>query len=175
MEKYDEEFLEYVKDIINSEEFIKRKEYLHHPNKSVYQHSLEVAYASYKFAKKHHLNVKDISVGALLHDFYYKPWQENTQKKKFTKMHGFVHAREALENARTTFPQLMYKRVEDIIVKHMFPLNIKPPKYKESWVVSLMDKKNSLEVFKHPKEYPKFIGLGRKKVIKSKKESGNAL
>ena len=173
MENFDEEFLHYVSDIINSEEFIKRKEYLHHPNKSVYMHSLEVAYSSYKFAKKHKLNAKDISIGALLHDFYYKPWQDNKEKKKFTKMHGFVHAKEALENARTVFPHLMNERVEDIIVKHMFPLNIKPPKYKESWVVSLMDKKNSLEVFKHPKEYPKFLGFGNKKILYVKKNKNN--
>lgn len=170
---YDDEFLGYVSDILNSEEFVKRKEYLHHPNKSVYQHSLEVAYASYKFAKKHNLNARDISIGALLHDFYYKPWQENKEKKKFTKMHGFVHAKEALENAKKNFPELINKRVEDIIVKHMFPLNIKPPKYKESWIVSLMDKKNSLDVLKHPKEYPKFLGLTRKKNIKTKKGENN--
>lgn len=170
---YDDEFLGYVSDILNSEEFVKRKEYLHHPNKSVYQHSLEVAYASYKFAKKHNLNARDISIGALLHDFYYKPWQENKEKKKFTKMHGFVHAKEALENTKKNFPELINKRVEDIIVKHMFPLNIKPPKYKESWIVSLMDKKNSLDVLKHPKEYPKFLGLTKKKNIKTKKGENN--
>ena len=170
---YDDEFLGYVSDILNSEEFVKRKEYLHHPNKSVYQHSLEVAYASYKFAKKHNLNARDISIGALLHDFYYKPWQENKEKKKFTKMHGFVHAKEALENSKKNFPELINKRVEDIIVKHMFPLNIKPPKYKESWIVSLMDKKNSLDVLKHPKEYPKFLGLTKKKNIKTKKGENN--
>ena len=58
---YDDEFLGYVSDILNSEEFVKRKEYLHHPNKSVYQHSLEVAYASYKFAKKHNLNARRVN------------------------------------------------------------------------------------------------------------------
>ena len=83
----------------------------------MYQHSLEVAYASYKFAKKHHLNVRDISVGALLHDFYYKPWQENTQKKKFTKMHGFVHAREALENAGLEFVEAEVQMVPSTTIE----------------------------------------------------------
>ena len=28
----------------------------------------------------------------------------------------------------------------DIIKRHMFPLNIRPPKYRESWIVCLADK-----------------------------------
>ena len=46
----------------------------------------------------------------------------------------------------------------------MFPLNIKPPKYKEAWVVTLMDKKDSLSVLKHPKSWPQYLGLKRMKV-----------
>ncbi|UKI57134.1 MAG: hypothetical protein L6V81_07045 [Clostridium sp.] len=60
------------------------------------------------------------------------------------------------------FPHLMNDRVENIILRHMFPLNITPPKYKEAWVVTLMDKKCSLNVFRHPKEWPKYIGIKRK-------------
>lgn len=55
-------------------------------------------------------------------------------------MHGFVHAREALYNSRKVFPHLMNNRIEDIILKHMFPLNIRLPKYKETWIVTLIDK-----------------------------------
>ncbi len=29
---------------------------------------------------------------------------------------------------------------EDIILKHMFPLNIDIPKYRESWIVTVADK-----------------------------------
>lgn len=160
--KYDKEFLNYVNPILKSKEFQKRKKYAHHENQSVYEHSLDVAYKSYLYAKKHNLNCKDISVGGLLHDFYYKPWQNTGIKKSFFKMHGFVHAREALENSRKHFPHLMNDRVENIILRHMFPLNITPPKYKEAWVVTMMDKKCSLNVFKHPKEWPKYVGIKRK-------------
>ena len=103
-----------------------------------------------------------ISIGAILHDFYYKPWQDSKEKRSFFKQHGFVHAKEALENSRKHFPRLINDRVENIILRHMFPLNITPPKYKETWVVTLMDKKCSLNVFKHPKEWPKYIGIKRK-------------
>lgn len=161
---YDKEFLDYVNEILNNREFIKRKKFMHHENESVYDHSLEVAYNSYLFAKKHNLNCKDISIGALLHDFYYNSWQESYTKKSFFKMHGFIHAREALNNSRKFFPHLMNKKIEDIILKHMFPLNIRLPKYKETWVVTLIDKKCSLKVLKHPKSLPKYLGFKRKKV-----------
>lgn len=144
--KYEKEFLNYIDPIIHNKEFLKRKEYAHHEYESVYDHVLKVAYSSYLFAKKHKLNVRDIVIGAMLHDFYFKPWQNTDEKKPFFKQHGFVHAREALENSRVFFPNLLNARVEDIIVKHMFPLNIKLPKYKETWVVSLMDKKCSLNM-----------------------------
>ena len=165
---YDEEFLSYVNEILNSEEFIKRKNYEHHENQSVYDHSLNVAYNSYLYAKKHKLNVRDISIGGLLHDFYYKPWKENTKKVPLLKKHGFVHANEAYENACKYFPNLMNERVKDIIVRHMFPLNIHPPKYRESWIVTMMDKKDSLKILKHPTSWPQYLGIGKK--IKKKEE-----
>ena len=161
--KYDKEYLEYVKEILDSEEFQKRKNFEHHENESVYEHSLKVSYDSYLYAKKHNLNVRDISIGGLLHDFYYKPWKDNTEKKPLFKKHGFVHAKEALENSCKNFPDLMNDRVKDIISKHMFPLNIKFPKYKESWIVTMMDKKNSLNVLKHPSAWPSYLGLKKKK------------
>ena len=164
--QYEEEFLEYINEILENKEFQKRKKFMHHENETVYEHVLKVAYSSYLYAKKHNLNKRDISIGALLHDFYYKPWQDLTEKRPFFKQHGFVHASEALENAKKHFPHLLNPRIEDIIKKHMFPLNIALPKYKESWVVTMMDKKCSLDVLLHPKEYTKYLGIKRKKAKK---------
>ena len=138
--KYDKEFLSYINEILNNKEFLKRKNYNHHVNESVYDHSLKVAYCSYLYAKKHNLNKKDISIGAILHDFYYKPWQDLKEKRGFFKQHGFVHAREALENSRKHFPHLMNDRVENIILRHMFPLTFVPPMRREAWLVCLADK-----------------------------------
>lgn len=163
MNKYDDEFLNYIHEIINSEEFLKRKEYEHHENESVFDHSMKVAYSSYLFAKKHHLNVRDICIGAILHDFYSEPWKINAIRKPFFKKHGFVHAKEAKENAYLYFPQLMNDRVENIILRHMFPLNIHPPKYLESWIVSIMDKKCSLSILNNPKVWLQYIGFKKRR------------
>ena len=72
-----------VKDILNSDEFIKRKNYRHHGDISVYEHSLKVSRLSYEIAKKINLSLKrqvfneyDMAIGALLHDFYYNHIQK---------------------------------------------------------------------------------------------------
>ena len=50
----------------------------------------------------------------------------------------FFHAERALHNARRDFNLNFIER--DIIRKHMFPLNITPPKFRESWIVTWADK-----------------------------------
>ena len=164
-EVYFQEFLDIVSPIINNEEFLQRKNYAHHENESVYDHSMKVAFSSYLCAKKLKLDYKSVAIGGLLHDFYYEDWQNKHVHKKFFQMHGFVHARQALENSKKVFPELMNKKIENIILRHMFPLNITPPKYKESWIVSIMDKKCSMYILKYPKSYLKYIGVRRRHKI----------
>ena len=159
----DKEYLDIVKPILEHNEFIKRKEYHHHEDESVYYHSLCVSIFAYKFAKKYNLNYKDAAIGGLLHDFYYEDWQTNNIKvKNIFKKHGFIHASEAVENSYRYFPELMNDRVENIIKRHMFPLNITPPRFKESWVVTMADKRCSLSVLKHPLSWPKYLGIKKK-------------
>ena len=104
------------------------------------------------------LDYKSAAIGGLLHDFYYEDWQLS-KKKGIKNLHGFVHAREAYENANIHFKNLTNYKVNDIIIKHMFPLNIKPPKYIEGWIVTLGDKLVSLEIFKTPNQLYKYVGL----------------
>lgn len=156
----EEDFYLIVKDILESEEFLKRKTYNHHGQISVYDHSLNVSLKAYRMAKKFkHVDEKSVAIGALLHDFYYRPWQEYKEKRKFFQKHGFVHAREALENSKKFYPEYMNPKIENIIERHMFPLNKIPPKYKEAWLVSLADKIISLEALAQPKYYLKMLGL----------------
>lgn len=163
------EYYEIVKEILDNKEFQKRKEYMHHENSSVYDHSLSVSILLYIWAKKWHLDYKSAAIGGLLHDFYDKPWQskehklESKTKKGFFKQHGFVHASEAARNAKLFFPHLINPKIDNIIRRHMFPLNIHPPKYIESWMITLVDKYVSLDVLKTPKAWPKYLGIGKKK------------
>lgn len=162
------EYYEIIKTILENSEFLKRKNYTHHENCSVYEHCLAVSFLSYLWAKKWHFDYKSAAIGGLLHDFYDKPWQTNNhklskkQKTKFFKQHGFVHAGEAVKNSYRYFPELMDKRVENIIRRHMFPLNICPPKYKEAWIITCVDKYVSADILRNPKVWPKYLGLGKK-------------
>lgn len=153
------EYYKIVKKILESNEFCKRKKFMHHGKQSVYEHSLKISIISYKIAKIFGLDYASVAIGGLLHDFYDKPWQNNCQKNKFFEQHGFVHARQALANAKKYFPQYMNKKVENIIVRHMFPLNIIPPKYIESWIVTIVDKYISMEIFNEPTKLMMYIGV----------------
>lgn len=164
MTKYSkEEFYKIVENIIENPTFQKRKEFKHHGEESVYDHSIAVSFLAYRMAKKLHLDEKSAAIGGLLHDFYTKPWMEAEKKRRIRDMHGFAHAKEAYQNAEKEFPNLMSPRIKDIIVKHMFPLNITPPRYIESWLVTLADKIVSIKVFAQPKDLPMYLGIKKRK------------
>lgn len=160
--KIDNEYLEINKEILINEEFLKRTKYHHHENRSVYVHCLLVSLYSYKIAKKLNLDYKSAAIGGLLHDFYYEDWQLNKTKTTLFKAHGFVHAKEAVNNSKIYFPELMNEKIENTIKRHMFPLNIVPPFYVESWIVCIVDKYCSCEIFKYPGQLYKYIGLRRR-------------
>lgn len=162
MKNQDEEFFIIISCILESEEFKKRKQYEHHINESVYEHSYKVAYLSYKIAKKLNLDYKSAAIGGLLHDFYEKPWLINGKlapkvSNKIKDKHGFAHAKNAANNAKAFYPDLIDEKIENIIKRHMFPLNITPPKYKEGWIIVFVDKYVSLTIFKSIKSIPKYI------------------
>lgn len=137
-----------VKPILENEEFIKRKYYKHHGDTSVYEHCLKVSLLAYRLSLHFkNMDSDSVAIGGLLHDFYYKPWMDNTVKKPLLKKHGFVHAAEARENSYLHFSEFMNPIIDNIILRHMFPLNKVPPKYKEAWLVSLVDKIVSIDFF----------------------------
>ena len=57
------------------------------------------------------------------------------------------------------FPQYYNKKVGNIILRHMFPLNIVPPRYLESWIISSVDKYVSMEIFNEPSKLLMYIGI----------------
>lgn len=144
------EFYMIAEPILRNKEFQRRKKFLHHYD-SVYNHSLKVAYTAYRIAKVveryKKININNVVISALLHDFYTTPWREY-KTNSLLKKHGFVHGKIAASNSYMFFPSLMNKRIENAIKRHMFPLTIMPPKYIEGWIITLADKYVSLDVFK---------------------------
>lgn len=121
--------------------------YIQHGNTSVLLHSIAVAYYCNCFSNKFRFipfHDEDMIRGALLHDYFLYDWHI---PDKTRPLHGFYHPKAACRNAESEFNLTDIER--DIIKKHMFPLTITPPKYKESVLVCLVDKVcSTYETFK---------------------------
>ncbi len=127
----------YGNGILKSPGMRRERKYIQHSNISCYTHSVNVAALSIAISRFFGFKVDERSMvrGALLHDYFLYDWH---LKRPPQGLHGFVHAKIALRNAERDFSLNDIER--NIISKHMFPLNIKPPKYKESFIVCLADK-----------------------------------
>lgn len=154
-----DEWLSIVERILLHKEFQKRKLFRHHKNMSVWDHSILVSFSSFMMAKYFNADQRVCAIAGLLHDFYSQAWistpeiemlengkyaQEMKIKKPLFKMHGFTHAKDAAKNYVKFFPELENKKITNAIKRHMFPLNIIPPRYKEGFIITIVDKWNSV-------------------------------
>ena len=129
----------------------RRKDFPHHINESVYAHVVRVSYDCYRIGKFLHLDYKSLAIAGLLHDFYEKPWQYDKEKKPFFKNHAFTHARNAVMNAKRIFgTEVITPKIEQIMITHMFPVNKSIPRSKEAWLLTLVDKADSIDFILHP-------------------------
>ena len=132
----EKEFLEIIQPILEVEEFNNTKNRKHH-GITRFDHSMNVAYITYIVSKNMNLNYKEATFAALLHDFFNNEVANENGYKRLID-----HPKVALKNAEKYFK--LSDMQKDIILKHMFPVTIKPPKYKESLLVSLIDKYSSV-------------------------------
>ncbi len=132
-------FFRLARPVLEHPLFESQRAYIHHDTTSVYDHAIIVAYMSFWLAKKLTIEADTVVKGALLHDFFLYDWhiEGRKSKKRGLKKHGFTHAKVAYANAVTHFEIGPIEK--DIIIKHMFPLNLKPPTYVESWLVYMID------------------------------------
>ncbi len=130
-----EEFLEIVNDILENETVQDLKNYKHHYGFTRLEHSMSVAYYSYLICKILHLDYKSIARAGLLHDlFFYDCESDDTR----IEHHIWIHPKIVLNNAEKLFE--LNKKERDIILKHMWPITLVPPKYIESFIITLVDK-----------------------------------
>lgn len=128
---FSKEFELITHDISMNSDFMKLNECRHH-GISRLEHSYRVAYYSYKIMKFLKLNYVEGTRAALLHDFFTGDVDQYGAFNRYRK-----HPMCALKNAKKHFD--ISPLQEDIIVKHMFPVTIIPPKYLESVIVDLVD------------------------------------
>lgn len=140
-----DEWYEIVFPILTSREYIKRRTYRHHGDTTVYEHCVKVSKLAYRIAKRFGLDYRSAAIAGLLHDFYRTPWQDIVIKQPIYKMHGFTHAKDALENSRRFYRKYLNRQIENAILRHMFPLNITPPTCLIGYVVTVADKASSVD------------------------------
>jgi uncharacterized protein len=139
------DFEQIVSDLLASPVVQSMDGQIHHNSVTTLEHCLSVAFMSFKLSRRIGLDSRAVARGAMLHDLYLYDWHEI---KPPEGLHGFTHPGIALRNASKLFELNELER--DIICKHMWPLTIKPPTYKESLLVCLVDKYCALlEVVNH--------------------------
>lgn len=129
------EFRSYISDLLEYELVQRLAQYHQHCNTTRLQHCYSVSYYSFLFAKYIGADPRSAARAGLLHDLFWYDWR----KEKTPQLHAFYHPKVAAENAEKLLGEL--KPCEkDAIIKHMWPLCMGLPKYKESIAVTMADK-----------------------------------
>ena len=132
----DQNYMNIIKDIISNEMVQKMKEYRQHYNVSCFDHCLYVSYNLYKICKKHNLDYTSAARAGLIHDLFLYDWRKRENGRK--GLHAYTHSKTAYENANKIFK--LNDIEKDIVLKHMWPVTLGIPKYKESFLITIIDK-----------------------------------
>lgn len=147
--KNDLSFENISKDILNNKKFQKISYETHHGITRM-EHTLRVSRNVYKVSKKMGLDYESATRAALLHDFFIN----DEFVSNLGLVQGVIHPDIALANAKGEFEINAIE--ENAIVAHMFPLTMTLPKYKESVVLTLVDKAVAIyEYFTYKFSYTK--------------------
>ena len=114
--------------------YFKTKSIVHHGS-TRYNHSVRVAYTSFKISKALGCDTNCTIRAGVLHDFFLVRDDQNIATS--TKM-LIEHPSLAKENAINYFG--VNEKEQNIIESHMFPISKISPNSKEAWIVTLPDK-----------------------------------
>ncbi|MBQ9658598.1 MAG: HD family phosphohydrolase [Clostridia bacterium] len=140
--KENDEFKSIIKEIIENEKVQEMHNYRQHYTTSCYEHCYNAAAYCYLICKKLNLDYKSCTRAAMLHDFFLYDWREKTDRHG---LHAFTHGKCACKNASEIFD--LNDIEKDCITNHMWPVTIKLPKYKETYILTLVDKHCAMQEF----------------------------
>ena len=135
--KHFEIIKKYAQDILESKGMEIERICVQHGTFSVFDHSLFVTSMCIRISKKFRIKVNERALirGAMLHDYFLYDWHEPVKQNR---LHGFKHPKIALENAMREYA--LGRIEQNMILRHMFPLTLKPPKYREAIILCISDK-----------------------------------
>ena len=131
------EFINIIDDLIAHPTVKQMKNFKQHYETSCFDHCLIASYYCYKICKKLKLDYFSCSRAAMLHDLFLYDWRKRENGRK--GLHAFTHPKTAYKTASKLFK--LNNLETDIILKHMWPVTFFDfPKYKESFILTLVDK-----------------------------------
>ena len=127
-------FCQTTEKLLDSNQVRMMGRWKHHGQISTLDHSLFVAYWSYRLARKFGWDEHAAARGGLLHDLYL---YNSKDKSAHPGLQCFDHPRAAARNAagRTALSD----KEKNIILSHMWPLGGQLPRSREAWLVDLVD------------------------------------
>jgi uncharacterized protein len=141
----DKEYMAIIADIKDHPFVTDLAYYKQHVHGNRLTHSYLVSYMSYRLAKNLNWDYRACVRAGLLHDlFYYVPSEVTFSKGSHLRNHPKI----ALMNARIV--TALSDVEEDIILKHMWLATPEFPKYKESYLLTFVDKYIATEDFVKP-------------------------
>ena len=147
------EFENIIYDLVTNDTILKMKNYKQHYETSCFEHCKMVSYYCYLICKKYNLDYISAARAGMLHDLFLYDWRIRENGRK--GLHAFTHPKTALENSLKLFN--LNEKECDIILKHMWPVTFFSfPKYKESFIITLVDKycaiQESIKAYKSRKK-----------------------
>ena len=131
-----DEFIQMIDDLLNNDTVKQMKNFRQPYETSCFDHCLIASYYCYLYGKKFNLDYVSCARAAMLHDLFLYDWRKKQDDRK--GLHAFTHPKTAYKNASKLFA--LNEKEKDIILKHMWPVTISFPKYKESYLLTLVDK-----------------------------------
>lgn len=152
------EFRAIIKDIVENDTVQQMRNFRQHYDTSCFDHCYKVALISYIICKKLKLDYISAARAGMLHDLFLYDWRIHEPSRK--RFHAFHHPRIALNNSLKIFS--LNKKEQDIILKHMWPITVIPPKSMEAFIITFVDKYCALlESYVHYKQNRKLNLLYR--------------
>ena len=159
----DKEYIMIISDLINQDKVQEMKMYRQHHKINCFEHCLFVSYNTYLICKKYHLDYISAARAGMLHDLFLYDWRKRQDGRK--GLHAFTHGKKAYEEA-STFLNLNDKE-KDMIIKHMWPVTPAIPKYKETFIITLVDKYFAVaEAFIKIKNHNEILKREKEKIVK---------
>ncbi len=132
----DKEYMVLILDLITNDKVQKMKQYRQHHQISCFDHCLFVSYNTYLICKKLKLDYISAARAGMLHDLFLYDWRKRENGR--TGFHAFTHGKTAYQHALAILD--LNDKEKDIILKHMWPVTPAFPKYRETFILSLVDK-----------------------------------